>query len=211
MKKRLLLFLLLFSGACALNAQKSAPELIKQVVDKTREQKNIRIDFVYSMINQKAGINESKKGTLYMNEESYKITLAGQMVISDGTTVWTFIEDANEVMVTNAGDGDEAMTPSKLLTSYYKDYKSSFVNDKENTSRGLKTIELQPTSGKKFSKMLLGINESKLQLNKLQVFDNAGNIFIYDLSNMSSGNQLAADFFKFNATQFPGVEVVDMR
>lgn len=207
--KTLLILLLLTSGS--VYAQKSADDLIKQVVDKTRALKNLKIDFVYSMVNEKASINETKSGILYINGDAYRIELDGQLVISDGKTVWTYLEDSNEVMVSNTGDGDEAMTPSTLLTSYYKDYKTTFINDKQNTSKGLKTIELKPTTGKKFSKMQLGISESKLQLMNLSIFDNGGNVFTYDLSKMVADSNLSANFFQFNPKQYPGVEVVDMR
>lgn len=207
--KTLLILLLLTSGS--VYAQKSADDLIKQVVDKTRALKNLKIDFVYSMVNEKASINETKSGILYINGDAYRIELDGQLVISDGKTVWTYLEDSNEVMVSNTGDGDEAMTPSTLLTSYYKDYKTTFINDKQNTSKGLKTIELKPTTGKKFSKMQLGISESKLQLMNLSIFDNGGNVFTYDLNKMVADSNLSATFFQFNPKQYPGVEVVDMR
>ncbi len=192
-------------------AQNTADDLIKKVVDKTKSYKNLKIDFVYTMLNEKAGINESKSGLLYLNDDAYKITLEGQLVISDGKTVWTYLEDSNEVMVSNAGDGEEAITPSTMLTSYYKDYKSSFINDKANAAKGLKTIELKPSAGKKFSKMQLGIHEAKLQLVNLAIFDNGGNVFIYDLSKMTPDNKLTPDFFQFDAKKYPGVEVVDMR
>ncbi|KAF0131046.1 MAG: outer membrane lipoprotein carrier protein LolA [Bacteroidetes bacterium] len=207
--KTLLILLILTSGS--VYAQKSADDLIKQVVDKTRALKNLKIDFVYSMVNEKASINETKSGILYINGDAYRIELDGQLVISDGKTVWTYLEDSNEVMVSNTGDGDEAMTPSTLLTSYYKDYKTTFINDKQNTSKGLKTIELKPTTGKKFSKMQLGISESKLQLMNLSIFDNGGNVFTYDLNKMVADSNLSANFFQFNPKQYPGVEVVDMR
>ncbi|MCC7317620.1 MAG: outer membrane lipoprotein carrier protein LolA [Bacteroidales bacterium] len=205
-----ILLFALFMGSSAFG-QNSADDLLKKVVDKTRAYKNLKIDFTYTMLNEKAGINETKKGDLYIKGDAYKISLQGQEVISDGKTVWTYLEDSQEVMVSNAGEGDEAMTPSSLLTSYYKDYKATFVNEKDNIAKGLKTIELKPNSGKKFSKMQLGINESKLQLMNLSIYDNGGNVFTYDLSKMVTDQNLAADFFQFNTKKYPGVEVVDMR
>lgn len=207
-KSILLITLLVGSSAFG---QNNANDLIKKVVDKTRSYKNLKIDFAYTMLNEKAGIDETKNGVLYINGDAYKISLQGQQVISDGKTVWTYLEDSNEVMVSNSGEGDETMTPSTLLTSYYKEYKAAFINNKANIAKGLKTIELKPETGKKFSKMQLGINESKLQLMNLSIYDNGGNVFTYDLSKMVTDQNLAADFFQFNTKKYPGVEVVDMR
>jgi outer membrane lipoprotein carrier protein len=209
--KRLLSLLLMILFSAAVSAQNTADDLLKKVIDKTRSYENIRFDFTYKMLNEKAGIDESQKGILHISGEAYKITMQGQVVVSDGKTIWTYIEDSKEVMISNAEDGEEAMTPSSLLTSYYKDFKASFINDKQNTSKGLKTIELKPSTGKKFSKIHLGINESKQQLVNLSIYDNGGNIFVYDLSKMSNNNVLAKDFFSFNIKDYPGIEVVDMR
>jgi outer membrane lipoprotein carrier protein len=192
-------------------AQNTADDLLKKVIDKTRSYENIRFDFTYKMLNEKAGINETQSGILHLNGESYKITMQGQIVVSDGKTVWTFIEDSNEVMISSAEEGEDAMTPSSLLTSYYKEYKASFVSEKQNAAKGLKTIELKPSAGKKFSRIQLGIDESKQQLINLSIFDNSGNVFVYDLSKMSNNILLAKDFFSFNIKNYPGIEVVDMR
>jgi outer membrane lipoprotein-sorting protein len=205
-----ILLFALFIGSSAFG-QNTADDLLKKVVDKTRAYKNLKIDFAYTMRNDKAGINETKNGVLYIKGDAYKILLQGQEVISDGKTVWTYLEDSQEVMVSNSGDSDEAMTPSAMLTSYHKDYKATFVEEKLNVAKGLKTIELKPNSGKKFEKMQLGIHESKLQLMNLSIYDNGGNVFTYDLSKMTTDQSLSVDFFQFNPKNHPGVEVVDMR
>lgn len=209
--KRLFSILLMVLFSVTAFTQNTADDLLKKVIDKTRSYENIRFDFTYKMLNEKAGINETQSGILHLNGESYKITMQGQIVVSDGKTVWTFIEDSNEVMISTTEDGEEAMTPSSLLTSYYKDYKASFVSEKQNAAKGLKTIELKPSAGKKFSRIQLGIDESKQQLINLSIFDNSGNVFVYDLSKMSNNLVLAKDFFSFNIKNYPGIEVVDMR
>lgn len=192
-------------------AQRSADALLKTVADKTRSYQNLRVDFTYRMINERAGINESTSGTLFLNGEAYKLTMDGQIVISDGKTVWTYLRESNEVMISNAEAGEDVFTPSSLLTSYFKDFASSFVNERQNAAKGLKTIELKPKSGKKFSKIQLGIHEARQELVNMAIFDSGGNTFRYELSKMAPNQVIAKDFFRFNAKDFPGVEIIDMR
>lgn len=214
MMKRMFLTMLLI-GAAAVGsqavAQKSADQLLRNVVDKTRNTPNLKIEFTYQMINTKAGINEKKNGTLFLNGDAYKVLIDGQTIVSDGKTVWTYLPESNEVMVSNAGNGDEAVSPTSLLTSYAKNYKASFGNDKENTARGLKTIELKGAAGSKFPKVIVGVREAAEQLGRLVIFDNGGNQFIYDMSRMTPNQTLAKNFFTFNPADYPGVDVVDMR
>lgn len=212
--KRVILLMLL-AGAMLIArqavAQKSADELLKAVIEKTRTTPNLKIEFSYQMINTKAGINEKKNGTLFLNGDAYKVLIDGQTIVSDGKTVWTYLPESNEVMVSNAGAGDEALSPTSLLTSYYKNYKATFANDKENTSKGLKTIELKGAAGSKFPKVVVGVREVAEQLGRLVIFDNGGNQFVYDMSRMTPNTTLARNFFTFNPADYPGIDVVDMR
>lgn len=212
--KRIVLLLLLIGALMTGHqaaAQKSADQLLKTVIDKTRNTPNLKIEFSYQMINTKAGINEKKSGTLFLNGDAYKVLIEGQSIVSDGKTVWTYLPESNEVMVSNAGTGDEALSPTALLTSYYKDYKSSFGTDKENAAKGLKTIELKAPAGAKFPKVLVGVREASEQLVRLVIFDNGGNQFIYDLNRMTPNTTLTRNFFSFNPADYPGIDVVDMR
>lgn len=126
MKKIILLTLL--AGAMAISgqatAQKTADQLLKAVIEKTRSTPNLKIEFLYQMINTKAGINEKKNGTLFLNGDAYKVLIDGQTIVSDGKTVWTYLPESNEVMISNAGTGDEALSPTSLLNSYYKKLQS---------------------------------------------------------------------------------------
>jgi outer membrane lipoprotein carrier protein len=207
-----ILFTTLFlSVLMHVQAQKSAEQLLKNVIDKTKSYKTMKVDLTYRMLNSGADENGEKKGTVVIMGDSFKLSMAGQLVICDGKTVWTYLEDSQEVMISNADKSEDAITPSSILTSYYEDYKASFANDKQNSAKGLKTIELKPDKVKKFVKIQIGINESKLQIANFAIFDNGGNTFIYDITKMLTDTPIAPSAFTFNKADFPGVDVVDMR
>jgi outer membrane lipoprotein-sorting protein len=205
----LILSLFLFAGH--VSAQKNAEQLLKSVIDNTKTYKTLTVDFSYNMLNNEAGIDEINKGSLSMMGDAYKLTMAGQMVMCDAKTVWTYLEDSQEVMVSNAEKSEDAITPSSILTSYYEDYKASFTNDKANNAKGLKTIELKPNKVKKFVKIQIGIDEAKQQIVNFSIFDNGGNTFVYDITNMTPNTPMTEADFKFNTAKYPGVDVVDMR
>lgn len=192
-------------------AQKSAEQLLKSVIDNTKAYKTLEVDFSYRMLNTEAGIDELKKGSVSMMGDAYKLEMAGQMVVCDAKTVWTYLEDSQEVMVSNAEKSEDAITPSSILTSYYEDYKASFTNDKVNTAKGLKTIELKPNKVKKFVKIQIGVNEAKQQIVNFSIYDNGGNTFVYDITRMTPDVLMKEADFKFNTANYPGVDVVDMR
>ncbi len=195
----------------SVSAQRNADQLLKNVIDKTKSYTNLAVDFSYRMQNDKAGIDEVKTGTVLIMGDAFKLTMAGQMVLCDGKTVWTYLEDSQEVMLSNADKSEDAITPGSILTSYYDDYKASFINDKQNSAKGLKTLELKPDKVKKFIKIQIGINEEKLQIVNFSIFDSGGNVFVYDISKMLTNTKISPSVFTFRQADFPGVEVVDMR
>jgi outer membrane lipoprotein carrier protein len=194
------------------SAQSTADELLKTIVDKTNAYESLEIDFSYIMINEAAGIREEKEGKVYVKGDAYKLIIAGQAVISDGKTVWTYLEESREVMINDAEEGEDAITPGNLLTSYYNDFTASFVNVKDNAAKGLKTIELKPQEGKAFSKMQLAVDETKLQIDSFSVFDNNGSNFIYKINKLNPNVELQDAWFSFNPEDFPDLEdIIDMR
>jgi outer membrane lipoprotein-sorting protein len=209
---RLLSFVLLTGLLSPLLAQNAAENLLRNVIDQTKSYKAMKVDFDYRMINEDAGIDELKTGEVFIQGDAYKLVMAGQKVISNGETIWTILEDSEEVMVSDALEGEESITPSKLLTSYYEDHKISFVSGGRRTeAEGIRTIELKPEEGRKFSKIQIDIDEQNLQIKQFTIFDNGGNEFVYSILALDSTFQPEADFFRFNSSDYPDYELIDMR
>lgn len=192
-------------------AQQDADALLKKVIDKTKAYNSIKVDFEYRMLNEDAGIDEMKEGVVFIKGDAYKLIMVGQTVISDGQTIWTYLEDSEEVMVSSATEGEENITPSSMLTSYYADHKISYQSSRIKEQEGLKTVELRPQTGKKFVKIQITIDENKLQIKSLSIFDSGGNEFVYTIKSMKEMGVMEDNFFTFDESAYPDVEVIDMR
>ena len=187
---------------------KKATAILDEVSAKTKLYKTIKIDFTYAMDNAKEKIHDKFKGTLISKGDKYKLTAAGQDVISDGKTMWTYLKDANEVQINNAGEDDDSFTPTKLLSGYSKDYKSKFIEEKGNNQ----IIELYPLKkGKTFTKVQLTIDKSKKQISKFVIYDRSGSTFSYIVDKFVADQAIADNVFTFNKAEHPGVEINDMR
>jgi outer membrane lipoprotein carrier protein len=212
--KRLNWIILLLAIPAVLLAQgkdQKAATLLDEVSATTKAYKSIKADFTYTMENKQAGVNESKSGTLLVSGDNYRLTAAGQTVICDGKTVWTYLKESNEVQVNALENKDDALTPSKLLTSYNKNYKASLTKDKDNTDPNYESIELIPNVQKNFFKAILTVDKIKKQVRGFKLFDKNGNIYTYKVSKYLTDVPVTASDFTFDAAKFPGVEVIDMR
>jgi len=208
--KTVFISVFLFTAILAFSQSKDlkAVALLEEVSKKAKASKSIKADFSYTMENTKAKINEEKTGTLLVSGDKYKMTAAGQTVICDGKTIWTYIKASNEVQINALENKDDALTPSKLLTSYNANYKSKII---KSSDPAIEAIELIPNTGKNFTRAILGIDKVKKQIKSFTLFDKSGNTFTYKIKTYLTDTPVTDADFTFDAKKFPGVEVIDMR
>jgi len=212
--KKVILGIGMIAFATAVFAQgkdQRATTLLDEVSARTKAYKTIQADFAYTMENKQAKINETKTGVLLVSGDKYKQTASGQVVICDGKTVWTYLKESNEVQVNNLENKDDALTPSKLLTSYNKNYKSTIIKDKDAAAPNMEAIELIPNVQKNFIKAILIVDKTKKQVKAFKLFDKSGNTFTYKVTKFLTDVPATASDFTFDASKFPGVDVIDMR
>ena len=204
----LILALLVSLSAVSQNKDPKASALLEEVSAKAKASKSIKAEFSYSMDNQKAKIKEEKTGTLLVSGDKYRMTASGQTVICDGKTIWTYIKESNEVQVNAVEEKDDALTPSKLLTSYNANYRSKMLKSQEP---GVESVELIPNNSKNFTRAILGIDKVKKQVKSFTLYDKSGNTFTYKIKSYQTDLPVSASDFTFDPKKFPGVEVIDMR
>ncbi len=190
---------------------KKSNEILDRLTKKTEAYKTITAEFAYIMKNADAGIDEKTEGTLFVKGDKYRLLIAGQVVICDGITTWTYIKDADEVQINSVENSEESITPNKLLTSYNKDYKSKFVKETFQYGTTVNVIELTPTEGKSFSSVRVIIDKAKDQLLEITIFDKNGSTYSYIINKFAPDTAIDDSQFTFNKSEFPGAEVVDMR
>ena len=208
--KTILTSLLIFSAIAAFTQAKDpkASALLDEVSKKAKSYKSIKVDLSYTMVNTKAKINEEKTVTLLVSGDKYRMAAAGQTVICDGKTIWTYIKESNEVQVNSLENKDDALTPSKLLTSYNANYKSKIIKSDDPAAEA---VELIPNTSKNFTKAILGIDKAKKQIKSFTLYDKSGNTFTYKVKTYLTDTPVTDADFTFDAKKFPGVEVIDMR
>lgn len=202
---------ILFCGFLSAQSDKKAEELVQNVVDKMASYENFKAQLSYTMVNKEMDIDEKKTGSIFVKGDSYRVEMEGQIIISDGITIWTYLVDSEEVMVSNVEEGDESISPTKILTTYNEEYKASFDHDNKYKNADLKMIILKPNDGRQFEKMSILVNEKNLSLENFSVYDKNGNVFTYHIINLEANLDLLDGTFVFDESQYPDVDVIDMR
>ena len=211
--KYYVIFFLALSSSIACFAQPAhdpkAGQILDEISKKYKEYKSFKADFSYVLESPSAGKNETITGEIYVKSEKFKLNLGGQEIFNDGTTVWTFLKDQNEVTVSNYEPDPEEITPSNIYTVYQKGYKYLLLE--ENATSQI--IDLIPEDkSKKIFKIRLTIGKKDKAIKSWKMFEKSGNRYVYNVVKFLPNPQGVDDkFFVFDKTKYKNVEVNDIR
>lgn len=207
MKKYLLLIISILTFTANTFAQ-DAEQVFKAAVDKLKSYDNIEIAFDYQMINTAAGIDELMTGTGHLQGDSYKLNIAGQEMICDGTTLWTYMPDSQEVMVSSV-DSEDGGSPLSIINAYYDNISAKFLPSGDPSKM---MIEVSPKEkDENFSKLVVVTDTKTMELKEVRLFDNNGSEFVYNITKFVTNQVLPDNFFTFNKQDYPDAEIIDMR
>ena len=204
--KNIIVCIALLFAAQTISAQNNAEKIIRAMVDQVKVHKNVEMTFNYQISPDGKTIGESEKGHAWLQGEAYKIEMADQQTISDGKTIWSYLIDDEEVMVSNASEGSDN-TPLKLLTSLDESYVATLAGI---DAKGVASIELANPKGQ-YKRVTLKVDTKKTELKSADIYMEDGNKVIIDVQEMKFDQKLDDKFFTFDETKHPGVDVIDMR
>ncbi len=215
MNIRIGIMMLLISVSALTLAQtdKKAQQILSGLSTKYKSYKSIMADFSIVIENTKDKTKQEQKGTLYLKGHKYKLQIAGQDIISDGTTRWTFLKDANEVQIDNQKSNDNLITPSNIFTIYEKGWLSKYDGDQKLKGIVYQIVELVPTEGgsKNIIKVRLVINKNQKTISSAKIFDKNGSIQTISLEKFIPDAAGDESIYVFNTNKYPGSEVIDLR
>ncbi len=167
---------------------------------------------VYKLENSAEKLNETFRGEITVMGEKYRLKIGEQEIINNGTTIWTYLREVNEVNIDNYYPEDDPMAPSKIYTIYQQGYKYSFVEEKKRKGRIVQIIDIEPDNkDEPFYKIRLTIDKVDKTLVNYKVFDKNGNRYLWSVSDFDSDIKLTASHFEFDPSKYKDVEIIDLR
>jgi outer membrane lipoprotein carrier protein len=191
----------------------AAKKILDAVSAKFKTYKSPLAAFSYKVENAQGKALSSKKGTVIMKGNKYKVTMDGMEIYSDGKTSWNFDKSANEVTINTVDASGNAMTPQKLLTNFYdKDFYYKYNGEKKDAGKTVQEIELTPTDkNKSFHKVYLLVNKATSSISSARFLEKAGGRYTYSITSLNGTASVKDGDFVFDKAKHPGVEVVDLR
>ena len=216
MKKTLFLIVALLVANLSANAQDDAKG--KAIMDKlmaaAKTWTSFEADFSSRLQSTKDKLDVKQEGNMKVKGKKFRLQLDKNTVINDGTTMYTYSKETNEVTLNDPAEMDQELDPTKIFTQYEKGFKVQFVEEKTDaTGTVVQVVKLFPTdAGKKpYHTVVLTVDKAKNEPKSVQVLYKDGNIVTYTLKKFTANAALADALFTFEKAKYPGVEVNDMR
>lgn len=198
------------------NPTKNDPDA-KKVLDavsaKFKTYKAPQATFTYTVENAQGKALSTKKGTVIMKGNKYKVTMDGLEIYSDGKTTWNYDKSANEVTVNNVEGSASSMTPQKLLTNFYdQDFYYKDNGTKNEGGKTVEEIELTPTDKTRpFHKVYVLVDKSTNTIYSARFLEKSGGRYSYTINSLKPNSSVSDADFLFDKNKHSGVEVVDLR
>jgi outer membrane lipoprotein-sorting protein len=205
-KSKTLLFLLLLSGFY-LTAQTNdrAKKLLDQVSTKIVSFKTMTFDFDYVLENRQENIKQETNGSVTVSGDLYKLNFLGAEQLFDGKKTYTIVPENEEITISSVEEDDGfGINPSKLLYFYKEGYAFQWDIKQNVMGRNIQFIKLIPMDENKDVKyLLLGIDTLRNTIYRLIEIGANETRTTLTISNFSSNVSLAANYFTFDASQYP--------
>ena len=183
----------------------AAKKILDAVSAKFKTYKSPQASFAYKVENAQGKALSTKKGTVIMKGNKYKVMMDGMEIYSDGKTTWNYDKSANEVTVNNVDASGNAMTPQKLLTNFYdKDYYYKYNGEKKDGGKTVQEIELTPTDkNKSFHKVYLLVNKATSTISSARFLEKTGSRYTYSITSLNGNANVKDGDFIFDKKKQP--------
>jgi outer membrane lipoprotein-sorting protein len=209
-KNAYLLFaaLIFVSSAAIAQGDKKSSAILEAMSNKYQKIKSFKASFTYLPEGGKP-----LKGEATVKGTKFRLKMAGQEIFNDGKLMATYIKETNEVNLqdfdpTASGDLD----PTRIYSAYKKGFKYAFLKEKKEGAKTLEVVELTSTNKSgQVDKVQIEVNKADKSINSWKIFQKNGQEVTYKVDQFQPDVAVADNYFSFNAKQYPGVEVVDLR
>lgn len=213
-KTIMILALIMLPANVAAQQDPEAAAILERLSEKTRSGSGIMIDFSVKLEDRQRGITDSFEGSILMHGEKYKLELLDTETYFDGKSVYTFLKDVNEVMISDPEE-DEAnifSNPLTLMTLYERNFRFRLRGEISSGGKTLYEIDLHPEEREvEFHTIKLFIGKEKTQIDSAVISGKDGTIYTLKVENFVEDVNVTETDFTFDPEKHPGVEIIDLR
>ncbi len=215
MKTRLFFTSILLCFCCigfAQNTDGGATELMRAVSSKYQGFSAMKFHYTLKVTKDSKTLSSSQ-GDFALKGSKYRATYNGQEFYCDGESIWNYQKSTNEVSIYeyDPEDDENMMNPQRLLKNWEKQFRAKFIRDEFINNASVSLVDLTPKAAQSFYRIRLFINKSNKQIVRIALYEKDNTIYTYYIEQFNSNATFPDNYFTFDKSKYPGVEVNDMR
>lgn len=196
-------------------SEPAALELLRQVRDRYAAYKGLSMDFTLEIADLENGETETQRGTFSVRGEAFRFSMGTQTLVCDGDTIWTWLEDVNEVQINRWEpelEEEGFLSPSDLFDLPESEYVARLGERAERDGKTEQAIDLTPLDRDlDFHKIRLFVRPATGEVLRAVIMDRNAIHFTYTLANVKPNPAFAPDHFRFDVKAHENVSVIDLR
>ncbi|MBN1779755.1 outer membrane lipoprotein carrier protein LolA [bacterium] len=187
-----------------------AEKLVEQVEKAVKAAKTLEIVFQEKYVWEMTGEENMIEGSLVMSgDDRFRVETEDQILVSDGTTLWTYSKPAHRVLIDRLAETDEALLPRQLLLQYTQGHVPRKLQPEKIDGVTCEVLLFTDSEGRSFfKKWQVWIDPGTSLPKRLLQEDLNGNQNIYEIKSIRTGIDIGKDVFHFEIPE--GAEVIDM-
>ena len=176
---------------------------------------SLQVDFTLSLEIPEQPINE-QEGTMLQQSESYRLNMGDRIIVSNGESVWLYLEKNKEVQINDVEEDAEPGTissPRDMLRAYeWDNYIYVLVNEFTEKRQVIQQIEFKPTDrDTDFSKIRLTLDKKTLDVVQIKTFGKDGSRYTLTIDKLLPNATVNASVFSFTKKECPDCHFEDLR
>lgn len=211
--KRLLLIsitaLLLSPAHICAQRDPEAEKILSAFSEKLQQAPAVHLTFSMETKDLMEGSSSTLEGSVAIKKDKYRLQLPEQLVCFDGKTVYTYLEEVEEITLSYPDpEADDFLSnPQSVFTLHEGDFKTKLIGSGANSYQ----IDLYPESlNEEFVRIRLLIS-TEYSLLEAEYKLKSGMIHLLKIQNWDTEKDLADSQFALRMADYPDAEIIDMR
>jgi len=216
MNIRIIVLLSALWSVSVMNAQQDpeAKKILDRVSLKVKSASTIQADFELTIENRVENQESSAKGTIRIKGKKYYMESLGTKVYFDGTTMWNYMEDINEVTINNpeTTSDDFVENPALIFDFYNSDFKYRLVGEVNMEAGWMYEIDLFPMNLEQpYSRFKILVRRDTDELYMVRAVGKEGIDYTINIRNLKYNQPLNDSMFTFDPAKYKNIEIIDLR
>lgn len=193
-----------------IDTDQGATAIMQNMSKQYNNYNTLGLNFTIKITKEKQTLN-SFIGTLTLKKEKYMVHLPDQQMYCDGTNLWSYQKESNEVSIFSFEVGDEPIYHPKILINWQEKFKAQYIREAIENNKILHVIDLLTLSAQPYYKIRVYINKKNAQIVRFEIFDKNNTITSISIDKTTINQPVEDNKFIFNPQLYPNISINDMR